>query len=34
MYKKYKEEVCRMLDKLSDDNPLWRTLYAILLRNH
>ena len=30
----YKEEVCRMLDKLADDSPLWRTIYAILLRNH
>jgi hypothetical protein len=30
----YKEEVLRMIAKLADDSPLWRTIYAILLRNH
>lgn len=30
----YKREVMRMIVKLADDSPLWKTFYAILLKNY
>jgi hypothetical protein len=28
----HKEEVCRMLDKLADDSPLWKIIYTLLVK--
>lgn len=27
----YKREVLRMISKLADDSPLWKTIYTILV---